>query len=107
MKKIKTKDLKEGQIIWNNKSKFDNNIESIHPNLIVNDKGYSMTSLKRDNDTRLEYNRRDLVDPPALGTMYSGKYVTKYTNDLTEEEYSYYATMKKNWVSKFKQWLNK
>ena len=105
--KKKTKDLEEGDIIWNPDTDFGDGEKKIHPNLIVEDKSYAMTSSKDQGDnTRVQYNINDLNKPPALGTNITGKYVTNIEQNLTKEEYIYYAKMKRSFIIKFKNWLS-
>lgn len=104
----KKEDLNDGDIIWNKKSKFDDDKESIHPNLVIDKDGYTMTSSPDLlGDTRVEYKGNDIKGNPPIGIMRTGKYVTKFKNELDEEEYGYIMSAKKSFVDKFKNWLNK
>lgn len=106
-KYIKKEDLEEGDIIWNDKTDFGDGEESRHPNLVTNEDIYAMSSSKdRGDNSRIEYNKYDVLGQPPLGMNYSGKYVTNITQKLTEKEYQYYNTMKRSFIIKFKNWLN-
>ena len=105
-KKVKPDELNNGDVIWNDNTKFNTKDKSTHPTMYLDGVGYSMTSSKDRYNDRVEYNKDDIKNNQSLGTMYFGKYITKYTNELDKDkEYKVIFTIKRSFINKFRNWL--
>lgn len=97
--------MEDGDIIWNTDDKFKGDSPKSHLNLVIDDKGYTMTSsAPRNVEDRIQYKQEDVEEG---FTVVGNKFVTNNTNELKRKYYTKKGNFKKSFIDKFKEWLNK